>query len=154
RAGTIFHEYWWLNAITKGDFEEVSVTSDGKTIGRLPFVVQRQLGLKRIRMPDLTHALGPWIDCGSGKEQKPLLRRLSIARDLISKLPRFDYFKQAYRSTGIEGLAFQERGFRVGLQFNFTIDCRKDLKVLWADMSYKARHSVRRAAERFEIKAL
>src|SRR5262245_6318407 len=96
RPGTVFHEYWWLNAISKGDFEEVSVTSDGKTIGRLPFAVQRQMGLKRFRMPHLTHALGPWIDCGSGKEQTRLLRRLSIARDLISKLPRFDYFKQAY----------------------------------------------------------
>jgi hypothetical protein len=102
-------------------------------------------------MPGLTHVLGPWIDGGSGKAQTQTIRRLSVARELISKLPKFDHFKQACRSTGIEGLAFQDYGFRVSLQFNFLIDCRGDLKQLWHNMHYKVRNVIRRAEQKFEV---
>src|ERR1700674_2575471 len=65
-APTIFHEDWWLDAATGGNFEVVEVTVGGRTVGRLPFNTTNRFGLKMIRMPALTYFLGPAIDEGEG----------------------------------------------------------------------------------------
>jgi hypothetical protein len=40
---TIFHEPWWLEAASGGQYEEVTVSSGGRTVGRLPFVRRKSL---------------------------------------------------------------------------------------------------------------
>jgi Acetyltransferase (GNAT) domain len=86
-----------------------------------------------------------------GKPQTQLLRRLSIIRDLIDQLPRFDFFKQALGSSIADGLAFQDRGFQASIQYTFEIDCCDDPPQIWAGMYFKTRQHIRRAEEKFSV---
>ena len=40
---TVFHEDWWLNAVTKGNYQEVLVKTGTDVVGRLPFVTRTQM---------------------------------------------------------------------------------------------------------------
>jgi hypothetical protein len=105
-------------------------------------------------MPFCTHLLGPTVDSGVGKYQTQLMRRLSVTRDLIDQLPSFAHFKQIIDPSvenGLaiaDGLAFQDRAYRVSPQYTFRLDCRKNLEDIWAGMHFKARQHIRRAEER------
>ncbi len=148
---SIFHERWWLSAVSQGHEQEATVTNGDQVVGRLPYIIARNAGLTMVRMPPFTHVLGPVVDPGAGKPQTKLLRRLSIVRDLLNQLPRFHYFKQAMAATTIDGLAFQDCGFEITQQYTFQIDCRRDPKDLWQDMHSKTRQHIRRAEEKFLI---
>jgi CelD/BcsL family acetyltransferase involved in cellulose biosynthesis len=150
-SGSLFHEQWWLAAVTQGRFEEVRVVKGGRVVGRLPFVIERKLGFTTLRMPAFTHVLGPLVDASQGKEQTQLLNRLSIVRDLLDQLPRFAFFKQALYRVPADGLAFQDRGFEIMPQFTFVIDCRRDPREIWDDMNSKTRQHIRRAEEKFRV---
>jgi hypothetical protein len=151
--GSLFHEYWWLEAVAAGRFSEVEVMQGAFTVGRLPFFITRRKGLRILDMPDFTHLLGPVVNSSDGKPQTRMTNRLSTVGALISQLPPFDYFKQVIDPTPddglalIDGLAFQMHGFQVGNQYTFQIDCRANLDALLAGMSIKARTPIRRAEE-------
>jgi hypothetical protein len=151
RLGSIFHEPWWLDVVTGGQFDEVSVDSSGTVVGRLPYVTKRWMGFKLLLMPPFTHVLGPAVVPGNGKPQTQLSRRLSIIRSLIDQLPPNDYFMQILGDVSIDALAFQDRGFQVLSQYTFEIDCRVDLDKIWTAMNFKTRQHVRRGQEAFSI---
>lgn len=149
--GSLFHEPWWLAAATRGRCEEVTVAKGNRIVGRLPFVVTRRMGFTSLRMPPFTHVLGPLVDAGAGKSQTQLATRLSVIRELLDGLPRFDHFKQAMDTGTVDGLAFQDRGFEVRPQFTFLIDCQCDTAAIWEAMHFKTRQHIRRAGEKFAV---
>jgi Acetyltransferase (GNAT) domain len=149
-TGTIFHEQWWLKAVTNGEYQEVTFKNGQEIVGRLPFVIRKRLGLTTLRMPPFTHILGPTIAAGDGKPQTKLAKYLSISKELVDQLPPFAYFKQALADP-YGGLAFQDRGFQVTTQYTFEIDCRGDLKSIWDAMHFKSRQHIRRAEEKFSV---
>lgn len=148
---TIFHDHWWLEAATNGQFGEVIVEGGGAIAGRFPYVLEKRRGLIECRMPEFTHILGPAVDAGAGKAQSRLIKRLSILRELIDRLPRFDVFNQTLDCEFIDGLAFQDRGFEVKPQYSFIIDCMQDEDTLWRGMHFKTRQHIRRAEEKFSV---
>jgi hypothetical protein len=157
---TIFHEPWWLSAASKGRYNEVTVKQGNEVVGRLPFLLNKRMGFRLVRMPPLTHLLGPIVVAGDGKYQTQMGRRLSIVRALIDQLPHFHFFKQALDpsiASGLaiaDGLAFQERGFTVKPQYNFQIDCRRDLSGVWDGMNFKTRQHIRQAEQRYLVAPL
>jgi hypothetical protein len=151
-TGLLFHEPWWLSAASAGNWRETTVSSDGRVIARLPFVVVRgRLGLTRIQMPPFTHVLGPAVDSADGKPQTQIARRLSLVRKLLDHLPRFDHFSTVLDSGSPDGLAFQSRGFELSSEYVFQIDCRRDVDDIWKAMNYRLRQNIRRAEEKFTV---
>jgi hypothetical protein len=150
----LFHEPWWLAAVTGGAYREVKVTRGDQVVGRLPYTLSRQAGFSVSHMPPFTHVLGPALQLGSGKPQTLVLRRLSVIRELLDQLPPVASFKQALALSLVDGLAFQERGFQVSPQYTFQIDCRGDVESLWSEVHFKTRQHIRRAEEKFEIRTI
>jgi hypothetical protein len=156
-VGSIFHEHWWLSAASGGQFSEVKVEERNTVVGRLPFVAGRRAGFRTLRMPAFTHVLGPVIDSGEGKPQTLLKNRVNISRLLIEQLPPFDYFMQAIDPSlanelaAVDGLAFQESGFKISPQYTFEIDCRSKLDALFGAMHLKARQHVRLAEKAYSV---
>ena len=149
---SLFHEQWWLQATTGGQYLEVKFMQGDHLAGRLPFIITRKFGFRMLRMPPFTHVLGPAVDSGSGKYQTRLVNRLSVVRSLIDQLPHFDFFKQAIDpkiDDGLalsDGLAFQDRSFQISPQYTFEIDCRSGgIESLWNRMHFKVRQHIRRA---------
>ena len=154
---SLFHEHWWLEAATGGRFSEIEVKQGDYLAGRLPFIIVKKKGFRTLCMPAFTHLLGPFVNSSDGKPQTRMMNRLSTVRSLIDQLPPFDFFKQAIDPSIddglalIDGLAFQDRGFQVGHQYTFQIDCRTDLEGLLAAMHFKVRQHIRRAEEKCTI---
>jgi hypothetical protein len=159
-TASLFHEYWWLEAVAGGNFSEVEVKQGDYLAGRLPFVMTRRKGFRILDMPNFTHLLGPVVNSSDGKPQTRITNRLSTVGSLIDQLPPFDFFKQVIDPTlddglaVIDGLAFQTRGFQVGHQYSFQIDCRADLDALLAGMHFKVRQHIRRAEEKRTVETV
>ena len=149
---SIFHEPWWLESVTGGDFAIVEVTA-GKTVGRLPVYLRSRFGLREMRMPYLTPFLGPAINEGEGSAKNRFLKRRAITLDLIDKLPRVSsQYIKCHREVP-DVIPFQERGFRTYVQFTHEIEA-EDEDSLWNNMRNKTRNVIRRAEEQVSIKQI
>lgn len=157
---SLFHEPWWLSAVSDDRAEEVVVESGGRIVGRLPYVTVTWGPLRALRMPPLTHALGPVVEAGEGKPQTRLNKRLSLVRALIDKLPPHAYFHQ-HLDPGLDdglavadGLAFQERAFQVSSQYTFEIDCRRSLQELRDALYLKTRQHIRKSEQEYHVRTV
>jgi hypothetical protein len=147
---TIFHEPWWLETATRGQVEFVEVADGGRTVGRLPYMVNSRYGLTSSNMPTLTHFLGPGIDDGGGSEANRYVKRNSITQELIRKLPSLSSFRQKMHRGICDALPFQTQGYGVQVQFTFEIEPYPQ-DVIWRGMRDKTRNVIRRAAENFDV---
>lgn len=146
---TIFHESWWLDKATGGRYEQAEVALGGTTVGRLPYLRFREMGLTSLGMPTLTHFLGPAIDFGPGNATTRQLRGLSIAGDLLAALPKVSGGVWMKLHAGVtDTIAFQEHGFHTDVQFTAEIAPDEE-DALWSRMRDKTRNVIRRAEERF-----
>ncbi len=152
-APTIFHLPWWLEIATGGRYGTVEAMEDGRVVGRMPYFLDRRLGSTLSRMPPLTHFLGPAIDDGDGSTNTRFLRKLTIARELIQKLPSVPYFSQKLYRGITDILAFQIEGYESSIQFTHEIAPRSEAEI-WAGMRDKTRNMVRKAAKQFACTAL
>ncbi|MCW2275842.1 hypothetical protein M2321_003441 [Rhodoblastus acidophilus] len=154
---TLFHEHWWLDAVSGGQFSEVEVSEGNEIVGRLPYVVIRRFGFTQLMLPPFTHALGPCVVKNDGKYQTKLKNRVAIVKKLIEQLPKHDYFFQICDPScqdGLafaDGLAFQEYGFQVRTQYTFHIDCRDTPDVLLQQMHPRARRNIRASQNHYSV---
>ena len=148
---TIFHESWWLEIATAGRYEVAEVTAGSRTIGRMPYCIQRSFGMTSIEMPMLTHFLGPAIEAGEGSPNSIFLKKLAIARELITKLPSVCMVNIKMHYSINEVIAFQEQAFRTSVQFTHEIEPH-DEKTLWSNMRNKTRNVIRRAVEQIQTR--
>jgi hypothetical protein len=147
---TIFHEDWWLNAATDGEFDVCEVKTGGRTLGRLPFHLTQRWGIKLLRMPFLTYFLGPAIAEIAGTANNRFLKRLEITRELLRKLPPASWEYVKCHADVPDMIAFQECGFRTYVQFTHEIK-PQSADLLWKNMRDKTRNVVRRAEETFSV---
>lgn len=150
---TIFHEPWWLQLVSRGACEEVEVRRHGQVVGRLPYWIARRRLLRTSVMPELTHALGPAVDEGSGSINTRTLRRLDIVKELIAQLPKLSLFSQVCHRGIADVLAFQACGFDTSVHFSSEIAPAPEAQ-LWAAMRDKTRNVIRRAEERERVEEL
>lgn len=147
---TVFHEPWWLDAASGGQYEEVTVSSGGRTLGRLPFVRRKRLGFTICEPPETTHFLGPAVDEGSGSSESRALRRAEITLELIEKLPSFDHFHQWLHRGIPDALPFVQHGFTVEAVFTYEVAPGPE-QAIWRNMRDKTRNVIRRAQEQTEL---
>lgn len=147
---TVFHEPWWLEAATGGCYEEVTVSSGGRTVGRLPYLRRQRFGLSHCLLPELTHFLGPAVDEGTGGLVSRNLRRNKITLELIEKLPSFDFFYQRLHRDVADALPFVQHSFRAEASFTYEVEPASEAE-LWGKMRDKTRNVIRRAQEQSKI---
>ncbi|MDB5963526.1 MAG: hypothetical protein JWQ72_26 [Polaromonas sp.] len=150
---TIFHERWWLDAVTGGHYEAAELHEGGRLVGWLPYVVSRRHIFRVSVMPDLTHLMGPVMDEGAGGSNKRWLRRLDILAELAGQLPRLGLFSQTCHPDTPDVLGFQACGFGTSVQFSAEI-APAPSEMLWRAMRDKTRNVIRRAGERWEVEVL
>jgi hypothetical protein len=153
-APTVFHQPWWLNAATGGDYAEAVVIQSGKRIGWFPYVVQKMVAGQRLcGMPDMTHFLGPAVDEGRGAPCNQVLRRAQITRELLAQVPKTSGFWQKLHRGTPDALVYQEQGYETTVQFTFEV-APAEPKILWKNMRDKTRNVIRRAREQLTVSPL
>src|SRR5437879_3359762 len=91
---SIFQQPWWLDAVAPGTWSAVEIRRGGVLKARLPYVIDRRMGLTLLRQPLLTQSLGPWISPLEGKNVTQLAHQKELYTELIEQLPAHDYFSQ------------------------------------------------------------
>jgi hypothetical protein len=150
---TIFHESWWLDVATDHRYSVAEVSSGGKVVGKLPYLLTRRKGLSHIVMPTLTHFLGPAVAEGEGSANTRFLRRLSITRELIAKLPSAISYEIKCHAGVSDVIAFQAENFLTTVQFTHEVHPLPEQQ-LWKRMRDKTRNVIRRAQEQYEVVTL
>ena len=150
---TLFHEDWWLAAVSNNSFEVAEIVSNGRTTGRLPYWVRKRSFYSELRMPQLTYFLGPGLDEGEGSENNRFLKRLDITRELLRKLPK-TWSAYIKCHAGIhDTIAFQQESFRTYAQFTHLIAVAP-AEQIWKNMRNKTRNVIRRAEEELSVEEL
>ena len=140
---TVFHEEWWLRAVTGGDWEEATVSRDGTVIGRSPHVIRKTHGGARLcTMPELTHFLGPAVDPGPGSASTEQARVARIVGELVRRLPRTPASYHKVHAGMADMVPFQEEGYDVGVQFTYEISPAPEADT-WKGMRDKTRNAIR-----------
>lgn len=147
---TVFHEPWWLEIATEGRVQFAEVSDGGRVVGRLPYLIKSRYGFASSNMPTLTHFLGPGINDGTGSAPNRFVKRQSITRELLRKLPPLSSFRQKMHRGIQDALAFQAEGFNVNVQFTFEVPPASEAAI-WKAMRDKTRNVIRRAGEQYEI---
>lgn len=147
---TIFHEEWWLNAATNGNYQVVESSDGGGVVGRMPFYMRRRMGMNWCVMPLLTYFLGPAIDVGQGTDRTHLSHQLEITRDLIQKLPPASFMQIKCHRDVNDVLAFQEQNFRTSVQFTHEIHPASE-ETLWNNLRRSRRKEIVKAQKNIAI---
>jgi hypothetical protein len=154
-APTIFHEAWFLEIAGDGAVCEVTVSTGGMLVGRLPYLVSRRVpGLTRLGNPLMAHVLGPAIlePAAPGGFPSPA-KQVSITRDLVAQLPRAAYVSFRLHGGISNTLAFDAAGFVN--EAGYTVEIPPaPAETLWCEMRDKTRNVIRRAQENLTIEEL
>jgi Acetyltransferase (GNAT) domain len=150
-AFSIYHESWWLDAVTDGHWREALVTRDGVVVGRMPYILDRKLGFRISRMNSLVRTLGPVINLEADGTAPQLSRRVDITNALIDQLPRFDWFEQLFDPRITDAVTFSQRGFAVGQTYTFLIPPGRAEDELWDGVTFKTRNHIRKAAKTLTV---
>jgi len=133
---TVFHEPWWLDIVTGGNYAAAEVADNGRTVGQLYYFLRQRGGFKYSIMPPLTHFLGPAVVDDGGNAPTRFLRRTEITRELIQKLPPAALYQYKCHWDITDTIAFQQERFHTGVQFTHNIYPDTE-EVLWKNLSSK-----------------
>jgi hypothetical protein len=148
---TVFHEPWWLDAVTQGDWHEATVTSGGTVVARLPYVIKRVMGVTGITMPPLTHTLGPQLPLIGAERSPHLLEDRGLVTELFEQLPSHDYFAQACDPIMGHALPMYAMGYDSTLAYTLRIPAGLPKDQIWQGFRQAIRRAVRKAEKTFTV---
>ena len=150
-ANSIFQQPWWLDAVAPGRWREIALLEEGRTVARLPFLMDKWMGLAVSRMPPLTQTLGPAVDAGDGGPTRRFGGELDLLEQLLASLPAVDYFAQNLHFSVAAALPFHWYGFRLETRYTHVL---RDLEAA-ADIAYfrsSARREIRKAQRSLAVR--
>ncbi|MEX3940373.1 GNAT family N-acetyltransferase [Paraburkholderia sp. BR10937] len=150
-APSIFHERWWLDIATQGDWKLAVVKQDDEVIGEMPYAMQRTRLWRVSHLPPLTRTLGPVIKSVTGSEARQLHHELDVTGKLIEQLPDCDSFFQVLDPRIDDALAFALHGFTVTARYTFRIDRNTTADEAWKRLNSKTRNVIRSASRELTV---
>ncbi len=148
---TVFHQPWWLNAVTGGDWHEATVTSNGAVIARMPYVSRRLLGMPAIGMPPHTYVLGPQLPLVRGNVEARFSNRRAVLTELMSCLPPHKYFNQICDPSVTDGLPFYALGYDSAVKYTLRVSPLSSTEQMLQRMRKQVRYDIRKAEQRLSI---
>ena len=147
---TLFHEPWWLDAATRGEWITLTAYHRDRKVGILPVWKHSRRGFSWWTSPPLTHVLGPVIDLGDGNSSSQRQQRLSVTESLLAQIPERCCFRQMLDPSVPDVLAFQAQGFVTAPHYTLLINC-SDLDKVWSGFRQSTRKFIRKAQGEFEV---
>jgi lipid II:glycine glycyltransferase (peptidoglycan interpeptide bridge formation enzyme) len=152
-TNSIFQTPWWLDAVSPDRWEAIELSTDGKVVARLPYVMQEKMGLKLLTMPKLTQSLGPWIAPSTAKYTKQLSQQKTTFSDLIDRLPPHDYFSQNFHYSIAYWLPFLWRGFTIRPRCTYAIEDLTNIDLVWSGFQENIRREIRKAQKAVAVRS-
>lgn len=148
---TIFHEPWWLDAVTEGVWREVRVEQNGACVGRWPYVERTGPGrLLRLTSPPLCPRLGPLID-STIDAQEDLGSWSQVLGELADRLPPHHHLVQGFDSKIHYWIPLAWRGFTQTTFFSFVLEETADLDAVRRGYSQGTRRNYRQGLKSLSL---
>jgi GNAT superfamily N-acetyltransferase len=141
----IFVQPWWLDAVAPNAWGEIEVERGGHIFAKMPYVRKRRLGQTLLTMPPFTQFLGPWLRDFDGKLASRLTDEKELCDQLISRLPRFSFFRQNFHHSFTNWLPFFWHGFQQTTRYTYVLDDLADLDAVFGGFSKSKRKNIRKA---------
>jgi hypothetical protein len=148
---SIFHEPWWLDTATGGQWSAAKVMHGNQVLGELPYYTTRKGIWSISTLPPMTRTLGPVIKPMGLDAARELRHRLHVESKLIEQLPHFDSFFQLFDYHTNEALAFASHGFTVSARYTFQIPPACSASEVWMRMHSKTRNVIRGARKTLRV---
>jgi Acetyltransferase (GNAT) domain len=148
---SLFQQPWWLDAVAPGRWSAVEIRRGGELKARLPYVMDRRMGLTLLRQPLLTPFLGPWICPSEGKYATQLAHQKELYTELIEQLPAHHYFSQTFHYSVENWLPFYWKGFQQTTRYTYMINNLTDLDHVWSEFRENIRREIRKASKRLRV---
>jgi hypothetical protein len=152
-AYCIFQEPWWLDAVAEGAWQAIEIVHGGQVVARMPIVLRRKFGFRIIRQPPLTPVLGPWLRAVPGNPARQNAREKELLTELISRLPRWDWFEASFHHRMTNWLPFYWRGFQQTTRYTYLLDDTSDLDAVWTGLHESVRRNIRKARRQLGVGA-
>ncbi|WP_042338702.1 GNAT family N-acetyltransferase [Paraburkholderia ferrariae] len=150
-AHSLFHEPWWLDIATQGNWALATVRHNHEVIGEMPYTLTRKHLWRVSHLPPLTRTLGPVIPAVTGSASRQTRHRLDVTGQLIDQLPHCDSFFQVLDPRIGDALAFALRGFTVSARYTFRIGAQASAEEAWTRLDSKTRNVIRSASRELTI---
>src|SRR4051794_912813 len=148
----IFHQPWWLDAVSPGHWDAVTVERGGRVAARLPFTVRGPRAFRVLTQPPLTPFLGPWIAPGVGaKYARALSDEMELQARLEAALPPAAAFHQSFASTTASALPFIWAGYRAEMRYTYRLEDLSSEAALWDGLAGNIRREIRKARRRLRV---
>ncbi|MUG89859.1 GNAT family N-acetyltransferase [Bombella sp. ESL0385] len=148
---SIFHQDWWLELASRGQFSSIDIEMGGKIVSHFPFIVKKKLGSPVIRMPKYTRILGPHLSLPPSKPFRHEQNIRHVVEKTIARLPKHDGVQFFVDPDNESLLAFRLAGFKVMHDFTFRIMPEKPLEAVWHDCDHKTRNLIRTAEKKLSV---
>ena len=141
-----------MEAASPGAWGCAEVVWGGKTVGRLPYAVDRHRGVTRLGMPRYARVLGPVLTLPPSKPVTWRANACAVVADLVARLPRHDSFRQHLVPDAGTAFAFLLQGWTVEQAYTFQLAAGADVThAAWEGMDQKTRNLVRTARTRLAV---
>jgi hypothetical protein len=147
----LFQEDWWLDAVAPGAWHAIVIGSGNDVQARLPFVLAKNPLLSSIRQPFLTQTLGPWYRPTGGKTPQALSREHQLARELVARLPRHDFFSMNFHHAVANWLPYTWMGFEAVPKVTYVLEKLGTQQELWDGLKENIRREIKKAEKRVEV---
>jgi len=148
----IFSKDWWLDAVCGEENWDVAIVEKGGEIwAAMPYFIIKKHGLTYLTMPPLTQTLGPWLRPSKAKYANMLSEQKDLMTELISQLPRFDYFNQNFHYSATNWLPFYWHDFKQTTRYTYVIEDLSDIKKIWDGLLPNIRTDIKKAQNRFGV---
>lgn len=147
----LFEDDWWLDAVAPGRWQALTIEKNGAIVARWPVVLKGNALFRRISMPQLTPALGPWISNPGGKASTVLSHQKDLINALIARLPKHDSLNIALHANVTNWLPFYWHDFSQTTAYSYVLDDLSNLETIWRGFSDKTRNGIRKAEKLVSI---
>jgi lipid II:glycine glycyltransferase (peptidoglycan interpeptide bridge formation enzyme) len=147
----LFQEDWWLEAVAPGAWRTIVIGSGNDVQARLPFVLTKNPLFASIRQPFLTQTLGPWYRPTGGKTPHALGREHQLAQELVSLLPRHDFFSMNFHHAIENWLPYTWMKFEAVPKVTYVLEKLGTEQELWDGLKDNIRREIKKAETRVEV---
>ena len=120
----IFSQYWWLDVVCgKDNWDVALVEKGGHIMASMPYSFKKRAIFNIITMPRLTQTMGAYIKYPIGqKYYKKLSFGKEMINELLSQLPKYDYFIQNFDYSFTNWQPFYWNGFKQTTAYTYVIE--------------------------------
>jgi lipid II:glycine glycyltransferase (peptidoglycan interpeptide bridge formation enzyme) len=129
----VFQDAWYLDAVAPGSWGRVEVCSGDELLGWMPYTFIKQYPSSDVKM------------------SKRLGQEKTVMTELISKLPKFDYFCQSFDYSVSNWLPFYWRGFKQTTRYTYILKDISEHEAILKGFAGKLRTQIKKAQKTLAV---